>query len=190
VGASGSSGTCTGTLYEVSGSRFFGAAFDPLHVTSAASGTFQMRFDNANGGGMNYTVAGQSRFVQIVRAPLATGTLPPAVDYTDIWWNPSESGWGLAIAHQYNIAFLAWYVYDATGRPIWLVATCPMSGSSCSGTLYRTTGPGLGPTFDPTRVVATPAGIVAINFTDANNGVVSYTVDGVSATKTVTRNIF
>jgi hypothetical protein len=190
LGINGASGTCNGTLYEVSGTRFFGAAFDTSRVTAAAAGTFQARFDNTSGGAMTYSVAGQTRTVSLARQPLATGTFPPAVDYTDLWWNPGESGWGMAITQQFNIAFLAWYVYDTLGRPSWLVATCPMSGSGCAGTLYRTTGPGFGPTFDAGRVVATPAGTIAVNFNDANNALVSYTVDGVTATKTITRQIF
>jgi len=96
----------------------------------------------------------------------------------------------MAMAQQYGITFLAWYVYDAVSKPTWLVATCTMSGSSCSGTLYRTTGPAFGPTFNPSQVQAVAAGTVSVNFTDANNAILSYTVDGVSATKTVTRQLF
>ena len=89
------------------------------------------------------------RTVAIVRQPLAAGTASPAVDYTDLWWSPTESGWGMAMAQQFGINFVAWYVYDSNGRATWRVATCTMSGSSCTGSLYRTTGPPLGPTFDP-----------------------------------------
>ena len=65
-----------------------------------------------------------------------------------------------------------------------------MSGTSCSGTLYRTTGPAFGPTFDPSRVSAAAAGTVSVDFTDANNAILNYTVDGVSGTKSVTRQLF
>jgi hypothetical protein len=65
-----------------------------------------------------------------------------------------------------------------------------MSGSSCSGTLYRTTGPPFGPTFNPTQVQAVAAGNAIVSFIDANNAVLSYTVDGVSATRAVTRQLF
>jgi len=190
-GAGATSGTCSGTLYEVTGPNFFGGGFNPGQVSSVANGSVQLTFANANAATMTYTgVAGQTRTVQLTRQPLATGTAVPIVDYTDIWWNSNESGWGMAMAQQYGITFLAWYVYDSTGKPTWLVATCAMSGSSCSGTLYRTTGPVFGPTFDPTAVHATQAGTVTVNFTDANNAVIDYTVDGVAATKSVTRQLF
>jgi hypothetical protein len=74
---------------------------------------------------------------------------------------------------------------------VWYVASnCAVSGSSCTGTLYRTTGPAFGPTFDPTRIQVFSVGSATVNFTDANNAVLSYTVDGVSATKTITRQLF
>jgi len=191
-GNTGTSGSCTGSLFEVNGPTFFGTTFVPptgSQVTNA--GNLQVNFQDAATATMTYTVAGQSRTVSLIRPQFGSGsTVPPAIDYSDLWWNPSESGWGMAIAHQYGIAFLAWYVYDSTGRPDWLVATCTMSGSSCSGTLYRTTGPAFGPTFDPTRVVATPAGSIAVNFNDANNATLTYTVDGVTGTRQILRNTF
>ena len=119
------------------------------------------------------------------------GTATPAVDYSDLWWNPTESGWGMAMAHQSGNIFLAWYVYDGAGQPVWYVASnCVVSGSSCSGTLYKTTGPPFGPTFTSSQVQVSTAGSVIVSFIDANNAVLSYTVNGVTATKTVTRQLF
>jgi hypothetical protein len=112
------------------------------------------------------------------------------VDYTDLWWNPNESGWGMAMTQQYGVGFVAWYVYDADGKPTWQVATCTMSGSSCSGTLYQTRGPGFGSTFNPAQVQAFPVGTMIVSFIDANNGVLSYLVNGVPSTKTITRQLF
>jgi hypothetical protein len=65
-----------------------------------------------------------------------------------------------------------------------------VSGNSCAGTLYRTTGPPFGPTFDPNAVHAISVGTVSLSFTDANNATLSYTVDGVSGTKSITRQTF
>ncbi|HXZ48046.1 MAG TPA: hypothetical protein VEG27_03445 [Usitatibacter sp.] len=190
-GTTGTSGTCNGTLYEVSGPTFFGTTFDPSLVHAAAAGSLSVAFQDANTASLSYTVAGQSRTVPIARQPITSGTTPPAVDYTDLWWNPSESGWGLSVTQQYGVMFLAWYVYDGNGKPMWYVASnCVVSGSGCSGTLYRTTGPAFGPTFDPMAVHAFEAGTVSLTFTDANDGALSYTVNGVSSTKTITRQVF
>jgi hypothetical protein len=147
---------------------------------------------DANSASMTYTVGTQTRTVAIVRQIFdVPATSPPAVDYTDLWWNPNESGWGMAITQQFGNIFLAWYVYDASGKPFWYVApSCTMSGSSCSGTLYRTTGPPFGPPLDPANVHAFAVGSAIVSFVDANNAVLSYTVDGVSATKVITRQLF
>ncbi len=191
VGASASSGTCSGTLYEVNGPTFFGTTFNPSLVNVVTAGSLTVNFQNSNNASMTYTVGTQSRTVAITRQPLGTGTTPPAVDYSDLWWNPSESGWGMAMAQQFGNVFLAWYVYDGTGKPVWYVASnCVVSGSSCSGTLYRTTGPAFGPTFDPTQIHAFSVGSAIVSFVDANNAVLSYTVDGVSSTKNITRQVF
>jgi hypothetical protein len=57
-----------------------------------------------------------------IKLGLMVAALPlsaSASNYSDIWWNPSESGWGLTIAdHDTNI-FAVWYTYRAEGRPVW-----------------------------------------------------------------------
>src|SRR5688572_21999956 len=49
-----------------------------------------------------------------VGAPGRSGGYPgriPAVSYTDLWWSPSESGWGLSIFHgPFNDVFATWMV--------------------------------------------------------------------------------
>ena len=180
TGPSGSSGTCTGAVYEVNGPTFFGTNFTPI------------TFADANNATLAFTVSGVTRTVAITRQVFPiTPTAPPAVDYTDLWWNPNEAGWGMAITHQFGDIFLAWYVYDTSGKPSWYVASnCTVSGSSCSGTLYRTTSAPFGPTYDPSQFKVFSAGSAIVSFIDANDAVLSYTVDGVTATKTITRQIF
>ena len=87
-------------------------------------------------------------------------------------------------------------MYDNSGFPTWLVASdCVVnaSGNGCSGTLYRTLGPP-GPaaslTFDPARVSVSVAGHIDVAFTDRDNGIVTYTVDGVAGAKAITRQLF
>jgi len=193
LGATGASGTCGGAVYEVNGPAFFGVDFKPLTSSEVSSpGSLSLTFSNADNATMTFQVGAVTRTVPIMREVFdVAATDPPAVDYTDLWWNPTEPGWGMAISHQFGNIFLAWYVYDRGGKPMWYVASnCAMSGSSCSGTLYRTTGPPFGPTFDHTRVNAVAVGSALVSFVDANNAVLSYTVDGVTATKAITRELF
>jgi hypothetical protein len=59
----------------------------------------------------------------------AAAQVVPAANYTDLWWNPSENGWGLTITqHPSNQIWAIWYTYDpreqdpATGayKPLWI----------------------------------------------------------------------
>jgi cytochrome c553 len=191
-GITGTSGTCSGQLFEVAGPRFFGVLFDTRLVNATPAGNLRVTFQNADTASMTYTgVSGQTRTAAIVRQPLATGTTPPPVNYTDIWWNPDESGWGIAITQQFGTVFLAWYVYDGNAKPTWYVALCTMNGVAiCSGDLLRTTGPPFGPTFNSSQVQVFTAGTVTLIFNDANNAVLSYTANGVSSSKSITRQVF
>ena len=39
-------------------------------------------------------------------------------NYTDMWFNPSESGWGVNVTQDYNgPIFATFFVYTATGAP-------------------------------------------------------------------------
>ena len=189
-----SSGTCNGKLYEVTAGPFLGVAFDPTKVHVNEVGTLQVSFTDASNATMTYTVNGVSRTVGIVRQLFASGSAPPAIDFTDLWWaSPanSESGWGMAISHQFGVMFLAWFVYDASGKPVWYVASdCVVSGNGCSGDLFTVTGPPFGPTFNTNLVHATSVGHITVTFTGPNDGSLSYTIGTTTATKLITRQIF
>ncbi|HEX4332359.1 MAG TPA: hypothetical protein VH040_09480 [Usitatibacter sp.] len=196
---------CGSFLYEVSGPRFFAAPFDSSSAKTFNVGGVTLSFADENTGtlklqyeldpAVNYDPAtAYTRTVQIQREifPVAR-TAPPRIDYTDLWWNPAEPGWGLAITQQFNNIFLAWYVYDSAGKPAWYVApSCVVNDAQdgCAGPLFRTTGPALSTTFDSSAVRVFGAGSVSIAFSDANTGTISYTVDGVSSSKPISREVF
>ena len=184
--------TCSGSVLQTTGPRFFGASFDPRAVISASVGNLSLNFDGNDSGTMSLAINGVTRTVAITRQPLASNRAPAGTDHTDLWWNPNESGWGMAMAQQDRVIFLTWYTYDNRGQPVWQVATCTLDedGGHCTGTVYRTTGPSFGATFDPDAVHATAAGTISVAFADANNAVISYTIDGADGRKTVTRQLF
>jgi hypothetical protein len=190
AGVTGTSGTCNGDLFEVSGPVFFGVPFDSSRQIPVKAGSLQVRFTDAENASMSYTVAGQTRTVAITRQPISS-TAPVAVNFTDLWFNPAESGWGMAVTQQYGKMFLAWFVYDGAGKPTWYVGPdCTVSGNSCTGQLYSTTGPAFGPTFNPLSVVPAAVGTVKLDFTGPNDGTVIYTVNGVSGVKSFQRQAF
>jgi hypothetical protein len=115
--------------------------------------------------------------------------------YQGLWWAApagSESGWGLNVAHQGDILFVTWFTYDAGNRAYWLSMTArKIDEGRYEGTLYRTSGPAYDATpFLPSVVVATAVGSASLRFAGANDAIFSYTVDGASASKPITREVF
>jgi hypothetical protein len=126
---------------------------------------------------------------------LAFRVLPETANYQGLWWaDPpeSESGWGINFNHQGNIIFATWFTYDLTGAPTWLVVSAtstPEDSNTFTGTLVSGTGPPFN-AFDPAQVMSVVKGTATFAFTDANTATFSYTVDGISQAKTITREIF
>jgi len=200
-------GAYTGALLQSTGPPFNAVPFQPLQVHSVAVGNGALTFDEAGNGTFAYTLQGVSQTTSIVRqafGPLPTCTfglesdLRVAYNYQDLWWaSPagSESGWGLSLAHEGDVIFGTWFTYDVDGTPMWLAFTATKTAGTTTptyrGALYRTTGPSFAAVpFDPSQVVATAVGIASITFSDGNAGVFSYSVNDVTGSKPITRQIF
>jgi hypothetical protein len=117
----------------------------------------------------------------------------PAVNYSDIWWTPSESGWGMTILQgPTNVLFAVWFVYDVSGKPTWYTLQ-PGEWTSASfytvyaGPIYKTTGPYFGGPFNPAQVGITQVGTGTLSFRDSGSGSFGYTIDGVTGAKAIVR---
>jgi len=137
------------------------------------------------------------RFLAVVAAALA---LPAAAtthstDYTDLWYaSPaeSESGWGVNVVQQYDVVFATLFIYGQDNTARWYVAPATLSVASpagqntFTGPLYSTVGTYFGaPWAGPPQ--STQVGSISFAFTSATAGAMSYTVNGVSVTKAITR---
>lgn len=187
--------SCTGNVYETTGPRFFSDAYNPGAVTVNKLGLFQMVFQNNDTGSMSVVVGTASTTMPLKRQVFRTSGPTAPADYTDLWWNPSESGWGIGITQQFGTMFLAWFAYDDAGGSAWYVASdCAMntSGNGCTGNLYRTSGPidPLHNAFDSSKVKVTQVGTITATFSNANSGTLTYIVDGKAGTKSITRQVF
>jgi lysyl endopeptidase len=127
-------------------------------------------------------------------APYLNPASGPAFDFTDLWWNPGESGWGLnLIQHANGIIFAIWYTYDANGKMTWYhVPTGTWTDSmTYSGTLYAVAGPAFNAaSFNASQVKRTPVGTATLRFGSASTGTWSYDIDGVSGSKSISRLSF
>jgi lysyl endopeptidase len=137
-----------------------------------------------------------SRFDQAYSAlaPYLSAKVGPAADYTDLWWNADESGWGLnLIQHSSGNIFGVWYTYGTDGKRMWYVMPGGTWSSSnvFTGSLYATSGPPAhAPSFDSGRVASRVVGHGTLTFSDANRGTFAYSVDGISGSKAITRQPF
>ncbi len=136
------------------------------------------------------------RTYSIVLAGLLTlaARLAGAGPYTDLWWNPSENGWGMNLVQQGETAFVTLFVYGADGTPRWYVASdaqvvaydasgLPVFG----GALYRTEGSWHGSAFDPSRLRIQPVGWISIEARAKDSLHLVYEAEGVQVAKDVQR---
>jgi hypothetical protein len=125
-------------------------------------------------------------------APCLADT-PYSFDVSDLWWNPSESGWGLNLAQQDDTVFATMFVYGPDGKPRWFSAS-DMKGSYASalgvgfrGRLFETVGPTQPGVFNSADVQRRDVGQVAFQTRGDNLADLTYTVNGVTVKKQVQR---
>ncbi len=182
---------CTGDIFRVNGGTAPTVPWAGAGRVLTPVGTGTLTFANPSAGTFAFTIDGVAGAKDITQQVFATGDTRPAVDYTDLWWNRNESGWGVSLTQQFGTIFAAWYAYDALGNPVWYVATnCPVSGAGCTGELYRVTG-GAPLTADWKGInPPTAVGHVTFAFTDAANGTMTYAIDDVAASRVITRQAY
>lgn len=193
-------GSFAGPIYRVSGTPF--QLIDDASAVTAVTdvGSAQMRFDPAGNLTLVYSVFGveQTRqlepFVFVADPPSCFSTLDAragARNYSDLWWNAREPGWGLTLAHQGDIVFALWYTYGAGGRDQWISASALtlQADGSYRGALQRPeAGTPLAAIMGPATSFPVPeVGSAELRFTDGERGTFSYTLDGVSQSKPIER---
>jgi hypothetical protein len=124
----------------------------------------------------------------------ASPAVPASSDYSDLWWNAAENGWGVELQQQNDVIFMTLFVYAGDGSPTWFVASAmrPLvfvapAPVTWQGPLYRGAGPSFASAFDPRSVALTEVGSATLEFPTATSGTLRYTVDGAEVVKPITR---
>lgn len=132
-------------------------------------------------------------FARVALAALVIVAAVPAraaSDYTDLWWTPSESGWGINLAQQGTLIYATFYLYGQDGRPTWYSALLTRVGTTerFTGPLLRYSGTWFGaPVWSaPTNAQVGTATFAASSTTAAT---LSYTVDGLAVEKQIERTV-
>jgi hypothetical protein len=115
-----------------------------------------------------------------------------AANYQDMWWVPTESGWGINIAHQGDVMFATWFIYGLNGQPTWIfLSNAPRSGATgntFTGDIFQATGtPFATVPFVSQNTALTKAGTATIVFSDARNGTLTYNIGAAQVVKQITR---
>ena len=112
-----------------------------------------------------------------------------ATDYSDIWWNPSENGWGVNLAQSDTFIFATFFIYGSNNQPTWYVANLSDDGhGNYTGGFFSTTGTYFGTVpYNPAQFTVTQVGTATFTPTAADTGVFSYTVGMVSVVKNIQR---
>jgi hypothetical protein len=64
-----------------------------------------------------------------------------ALEYTDVYFDPAESGWGVFLVQSDTTQFLAFFIDGPDGKPTWYVAILSDDGTrNYTGSLFATTG--------------------------------------------------
>ena len=139
-------------------------------ILSALTNTGQPVTDSRNG-----TLIWPGGSIPIVRFDdvigSGNGVTPSFVPENGWWWNPAEDGRGFFLEFKNNFAFIAGYMYETDGRPVWYVTQNPMTAPQSFSSTWLQVGNGqtmTGPYKKPT-IVNSSVGPVSIQFTDAAN---------------------
>ncbi len=195
-----SASTFAGPVFRVAGTPFSEINGSQAFTSVTQVGTAQMSFAADSTLTLSYTVNGVpqvkalEKFIFASTAPTCVGTTDSratATNYSDLWWNATEPGWGLTLAHQGDTVFALWYTYGAAGRDQWISASSLVRqpDGSYTGALQRPqNGTPLTQINGPATSFPVPGvGNATLRFTNGETGSFSYTLDGVSQTKPIQR---
>ncbi len=151
-----------------------------MRITPEAGGTAKLL----------YVVDGQSRTRVVQRFDFEAGAREcgwgvgtaksslGASNFTSLWSDPREQGWGVAVSHRGGTVFGVLFSYDAESRPSWSVMSNgrQQAPGLFSGDLYRAK-----------RGRLEMAGTMTLDFTGPDAGTVRFHVDGVDFRSQITR---
>ena len=195
-----SDGSYAGTIYRTTGTQLTQINGQQATTSTTSVGSGTLRFATSSTATFSYTVNGISQQKSITRDVFSTpstcvataATRAYATNYQDLWWNASESGWGLNVAHQGDILFTTWFTYEAGGRGQWLSgALVRQPTGEFTGSLYRTTGTPFNLiNGSPVTATQVSVGSLTLTFSDGEHARMDYSVDGVAQSKSIARDVF
>ncbi len=194
-------GSFIGPVFRIAGTPF--EQINNMQAFTAVTqvGTAQLSFPSEGTLMLDYTVNGVTQTKQLERFVFSQNSLTTCVgstasragsdNYSDLWWNPMEAGWGLTLSHQGDLIFALWYTYGSGGRDQWVSGARMelQTDGSFSGELQRPlSGVPLAQIAGPATTFPVPVvGGASLLFNDDSTATFTYTLDGVTQSKTIQR---
>ena len=115
-----------------------------------------------------------------------------AADYTDLWWNSAEGGWGVNLVQSDNFMFVTFFIYGPDGTPTWYTADLNWDGvSQYIGGLYLTNGSWFAAPWLPSNSAIAQVGSASFRPSSFNvyQGTLTYTFfdSGITVVKSIER---
>jgi hypothetical protein len=119
---------------------------------------------------------------RFIIALLFAGFALPAfavTDYSDMWFIPAESGWGVNLTQNENVIFVTFFIYGPDNQPKWYVATTVRDANgNFTGSLYSTVGTYFGLPWKASDWAPTLAGTATFAPVNPYQGTLTYTLLG------------
>lgn len=188
----------SGPIYRTTGPAFNQVPWTQIGFTQV--GTMDIGFLSPSRATVTYTFNGVA-VTKVVQRQVFGSPVPECMslagprggvaNYQDLWWNPSESGWGLNMVQQGAVIFTTLFTYAPSGRDLWVVgpALRRQDDGTYAGAIYTTRGP----RFDTTpwtAIEVAEAGTMTLRFSAGDRATLAYTLNGVNVTKSIERQVF
>lgn len=117
----------------------------------------------------------------------AAGQAVPQINWSDMWYDTAESGWGLSFTQHAgtNQVYAVWYTYDPREpdpagqfKPLWIVMPGGtwVTSARITGSVYLVNASAVTQPWNPAAVKLDSVGTFTIQFNDGNSGTFTYDV--------------
>ena len=160
-----------------------------FEIGTLPAGTYTVdAFDTDNATG-NPVLIGSSSAFTVTDGRIGKTAPYVLLNHSGHWWNPAESGWGLFIwQDRLDHVLAAWFTYGADNKPVWYTVQggAWINFFEYQAPIYQTTGPAFS-AFVPGSAVQLQAVGTAKFSLGPDTGTFTYTLNGVTQTKTISR---
>jgi len=160
----------SGPLITYGGGQTLTGSFKAATQSASSPGNISIAFTSDTAGSVTWP-EGTISIQRFDIVPGGSGATQPVTNpQTGWWWNPNEGGRGFAVEVQNGTMYLAGYMYDSAGNPLWYLASGAMGTAAFQGqwTQYAN-GQTLTGAFHTATLANGNVGAVTLQFADNAN---------------------